>query len=146
MPGVEIQPGSRLVCLVEFDQGLPPEHPPLFPNGSQPLRALCEERWSVWYEVRWHPKQLAFAASRCLAPSETSAPHWRHPPRNDFPPYSGQSSPDHAVSWLLPTTRHPEYVQRFLKAIRRIASLVCRSCHGWRILLTQRLTLVRWEE
>src|SRR5271170_6245963 len=67
------------------------------------------------------PNKLASAASRCLAPSETSAPHWRHPPRNDFPPYSGQSSPDHAESWLLPTTRHPEHVQRFLKAIRRTA-------------------------
>src|SRR5580658_6396868 len=121
MQGAEIQQGSLLVCPAEFDQGLPPEHPSLFPNGSWRLRALYEERWIVLCEARWHPKQLASAASRCLAPSETSAPHWRHPPRNDFPPYSGQSSPDHAESWPLPTTRHLGHVQRFLKAIRRIA-------------------------
>src|SRR6266446_1327581 len=34
VPGAESRPGSRLVCPAEFDQGLPPEHPPLFPNGS----------------------------------------------------------------------------------------------------------------
>src|SRR5450755_4068791 len=28
----------------------------------------------------------------------------------------------------------------------QLASLVCKSCHGWGILLTQRLALVRWEE
>src|SRR5271170_86227 len=121
MPGAESRLGPCFFCPAKFDQGQPREHPPLCLNGSSPLRALCEERSIVWYEARWHPKRLASAASRCLAPSETSAPHWRHPPRNDFPPYSGQSSPDHAESWLLPTTRHPEHVQRFLKAIRRIA-------------------------
>src|SRR5271154_6621408 len=121
MPGAEIRLGSQLACPAEFDQGEPQEHPLLFPSGSSPLRALCEERQIVWYEARWHPKQLASAASRCFAPSETNAPHWRHPPRNDFPPYSGQSSQDHAESWLLPTTPRPEFVQRFLTTIPRIA-------------------------